>query len=128
MHLQGRPAPEVDLALPQEISRMQQQPLGAFRAPAMPSARSKLAEIQLVIRSETAEVKHFEDAANTGENAAQIEDALLHVKSDLEASTNLAQQRQSIEIDAEQQLRTEKDKLNRFESQLDELAEKIGSL
>ena len=111
------------------LSRLQIQEVAVSRASQhLDDARSKLAEIQFVIRSETAEIKHFEDAPNTGDNAAQNEDALRRAKSDLEASTNLAQQRQSIETDAEQQLRTEQDKLNRLESQLDELAEKIGRL
>jgi len=48
-------------------------------------------------------------------------------KADLEASTILAQQRQSTETDAEQQMRTEQDKLDMLESRLDELVGKIGS-
>jgi hypothetical protein len=61
-----------------------------------------------------------------GDNGPQIEAALNRAKSDLEASTNLAQQRQLTETDAEQQLRTEQDKLSRLESLSDELVEKIG--
>jgi hypothetical protein len=90
-------------------------------------ARAKLAEVQLVVRSEAAEIKHFEEAPNNGDNSAQVETALNRAKSDLEASTNLAQQRQSTETDAELQLRTEQEKLHRLESLLDELVEKIGS-
>jgi len=87
-------------------------------------ARSKLAEVQVVIRSEAAEIKHYEDS---GDHAAQVEDALNRAKADLEASTILAQQRQSTETDAEQQMRTEQDKLDMLESRLDELVGKIGS-
>ena len=53
-------------------------------------ARSKLAEVQVAISSE-AEIKHFEDAPNTGDHAAQAEDALECAKTDLETSTILAQ-------------------------------------
>jgi DNA repair exonuclease SbcCD ATPase subunit len=110
------------------LSRLQIQEVAVSRASQhLDDARSKLAEVQVVIKSEADEIKHFEDAANTGDNAAQVEVALNRAKSDLEASTNLAQQRQSIETDAEEQLRTEQDKLSRLESLLDELVEKIGS-
>jgi isoleucyl-tRNA synthetase len=104
------------------LSRLQIQEVAVTRASQhLDDARSKLSEVQVVMKSEAAEIKHFEDAPNNGDNAAQVEAALNRAKSDLEASTNLAQQRQSTETDAELQLRTEQDKLNRFESQLDEL-------
>src|SRR5580692_5653774 len=110
------------------LSRLQIQEVAVSRASQhLDDARSKLAEVQVVIRSEASEIKHFEDAPNTGDNGPQVEAALNRAKSDLEASTNLAQQRQSIETDAEQQLRTEQDKLSRLESLLDELVEQIGS-
>jgi isoleucyl-tRNA synthetase len=110
------------------LSRLQIQEVAVSRASQhLDDARSKLAEVQVVIRSETAEIKHFEDAPNTGDNGPQVEAALNRAKSDLEASTSLAQQRQSIETDAELQLRTEADKLSRLESLLDELVEKIGN-
>ena len=110
------------------LSRLQIQEVAVSRAsPHLDDARSKLAEVQVVSRSEAAEIKHFEGAPNNGDNAAQFEAAQNRAKSDLEASTNLAQQRQSTETDAELQLRTEQDKLSRLESLLDELVEKIGS-
>src|SRR6266566_829350 len=72
------------------LSRLQLEQVAVSRASQhLDDARSKLAEVQVVIRSETAEIKHLEDSPNTGENSAQTEDALRHVKSDLEASTNL---------------------------------------
>jgi isoleucyl-tRNA synthetase len=110
------------------LSRLQIQQVAVSRASQhLDDARTKLAEVQVVITSETAEIKHYEDAPGNGENQAQAEAALNHAKSDLEVSTNLAQQRQSIETDAELQLRTEQDKLSRLESLLDELVEKIGN-
>jgi isoleucyl-tRNA synthetase len=110
------------------LSRLQIQEVAVSRASQhLDDARAKLAEVQLVVRSEAAEIKHFEEAPNNGDNSAQVETALNRAKSDLEASTNLAQQRQSTETDAELQLRTEQEKLHRLESLLDELVEKIGS-
>jgi|SRR5271169_6669470 len=110
------------------LSRLQIQQVAVSRASQhLEEARTKLAEVQVVIRSEAAEIKHYEDAPNTGDHTVQAEDALNRAKADLEASTNLAQQRQSTETDAEQQLRMEQDKLNGLESQLDELVRKIES-
>ena len=110
------------------LSRLQIQEVAVSRASQhLDEARSKLAEVQVVIKSEAAEIKHFEEDPPTGENPARIEEELNRAKSDLEASTNLEQQRQAIELDAEQQLRTEQDKLNSLESQLDELVKNIDS-
>jgi len=110
------------------LSRFEIQEVAVSRASQhLDDARTKLAEVQVVIRSEAAEIKHYEDAPSNGENTALAEAALNRAKSDLEASTNLAQQRQSIETEAELQLRTEQDKLNKLESLLDEIVEKIGS-
>ncbi len=107
------------------LSRLQIQEVAVSRASQhLDDARSKLAEVQVVIRSETAEIKRFGDAPDTGDQSAQVDDALNRAKSDLEASTLLAQQRQTIETDAEQQMQTEQDKLSRLESQLDELVVK----
>jgi len=79
------------------------------------------------MKSEAAEIKHFEDEAPTaGEGAAQVEESLKRAKSDLEASTSLEQERQVTEVEAEQQLRTEQDKLNSLETQLDELIRDMG--
>jgi hypothetical protein len=49
------------------LSRLQIQEVAVSRASQhRDDARSKLAEVQLVLRSEAAEIKHFEDAPNTG--------------------------------------------------------------
>ena len=81
------------------LSRMQIQRVAVSRASQhLDDARTKLAEVQVVIRSETAEIKHYEDAPGNAENEAQAAAALNRAKSDLEASTNLAQQRQSLSL------------------------------
>jgi hypothetical protein len=90
-------------------------------------ARSKLAEVQVLEKSEAAEIKHLEDRQSDGDNSAQLQEVINRTKSDLEVSTNLEQQRQSIEIEAEQQLRTQQDKLNKLETQLDELVGKMSN-
>jgi chromosome segregation ATPase len=111
------------------LSRLQIQELAVTRASQhLDNARSELAEVQAVLKSEAAEIKHFEnEAPNARENAAQVEEALKRVKSDLEASTNLGQQRQATEIEAEEQLRAEQDKLNSLETQLDELVKNMDN-
>jgi len=110
------------------LSRLQIQEVAVSRASQhLDDARSKLAEVQVVIRSEEAEIKRFEEAQNPGDTPGPVQEALNRAKADLEVSTNLAQQRQTTETDAELQLRTEQDKLNRLESALDELVEKIAS-
>ena len=69
------------------LSRLQIQQVAASRASQhLDVARSKLAEVQVVIRSEAAEIKHYEDS---GDHAAQVEDALDRAKADLQASTIL---------------------------------------
>jgi hypothetical protein len=110
------------------LSRLQIQEVAVTRASQhLDDARSKLAEVQVVMRSEAAEIKHLEDEApNAGEGAAQVEESLKRAKSDLEASTSLEQERQVTAVEAEQQLRTEQDKLNSLETQLDELIRDMG--
>jgi DNA repair exonuclease SbcCD ATPase subunit len=110
------------------LSRLQIQEVAVTRASQhLDDARSKLAEVQLVMKSEAAKIKQFEDAAqNAGDDAAQVEEALKRAKADLETSTNLEQQRLSTESEAEEQLRTEQDKLDSLEAQLDELVRNMG--
>lgn len=110
------------------LSRLQIQEVAVTRASQhQDDARSRLAEVQLALKSEAAEIKHWEDEGpNPNETPAQIEEAVKRVKSDIESATNLEQQRQAIETEAELQLRTEKDKLNALEAQLDELVRNMG--
>jgi hypothetical protein len=50
-----------------------------------------------------------------------------HVESDLEVAGNIEQQHQTAEIQVEQELRTEQDKLSALEAQLDELIRSMGN-
>jgi DNA repair exonuclease SbcCD ATPase subunit len=110
------------------LARLQIQEAAVTRASQhLDDARSRLAEVHLVLKSEAGELKHLEeDAPNPGETPAQIEEAVKRVKSDIESATNLEQQRQAIESEAELQLRTEKEKLSTLESQLDDLVRNMG--
>jgi chromosome segregation ATPase len=93
-------------------------------------ARSKLAEIQVRQREVAGEVKRLEDAMSAEENLQQqkaLQDRINHVKSELEVTGDTEQQRQATEIQAEQQLRAEQDKLSALETQLDEGMRSMGN-
>lgn len=111
------------------LARLQIQEVAVTRASQhLDDARAKLAELQVAIKGETAEVKQLEAASPSGnETQAQIDEALSRAKADLDASTSLAQQRQATETEAEQQLQTEREKLERLENQLDELVRAMGN-
>lgn len=111
------------------LARLQIQEVAVTRASQhLDDARAKLGELQVAIKGETAEVKQLEAASpSVNETQAQIDEALSRAKADLDASTSLAQQRQAIETEAEQQLQTEREKLERLENQLDELVRAMGS-
>jgi|HubBroStandDraft_6_1064221.scaffolds.fasta_scaffold935842_1 hypothetical protein len=112
------------------LSRLQIQEVAVTRASQhLDDARSKLAEVQVVQKSETIEIKHFQDAlsaADSPEQQKDIQETINRAQSDLDASASVEQQRQTTEIEAEQQLRTEQDKLDALETQLDELVKKLG--
>jgi hypothetical protein len=109
------------------LSRLQIEEVAVTRASQhLDEARSKLAEVRVVMKSEEAEIKRFEDASH-GEDAAQADDELSRAKADLAASSELAQQRQVTETEAEQQLQTEQDKLSTLEAQLDEIVRTMRS-
>jgi chromosome segregation ATPase len=111
------------------LSRLQIQEVAVTRASQhLDEARSKLAEVQVVRKSEEAEIKHLQEMPSAGESAEQIEETINGAKADLDASTNLEQQRQATKTEAEQQLQTEQNKLNGLETQLDELVKNLGNL
>jgi valyl-tRNA synthetase len=93
-------------------------------------ARQKLLDTQVHQKELAQEVKRLEDALNAADNPQQqteFQDRIKHVKSNLEVAGSIAQQQQTTEIQAEQQLREEQDKLNALESQLDELIRAPGN-
>jgi hypothetical protein len=93
-------------------------------------ARSKLTDIQVNQKETAAEAKRLEDALSAEEDPQRqknLRERIAHTKSELEVMGELRQQRQASEIQAEQQLRDEQDKLNALEGQLDELIQKMST-
>jgi hypothetical protein len=92
-------------------------------------ARSKLADAQTHQKDVRINLKRFEDALSAEQNPLQqkeLRDMINRAKSELEESTYV-EQCQATEIEADQQLRAEQDKLNALETQLDELVRKLGN-
>lgn len=112
------------------LSRLQMQEGAVARASEhLNDARSKLSDIQVRQREVTAEVKRLEDALGSEENMQQqkvLQDRVNHVKSELEVTRDSVRQRQTTEIQAQQQLRAEQDKLGALEAQLDDLIRTMG--
>src|SRR6266853_2906586 len=91
-------------------------------------ARARLAEVQSNRTKLTADIKVYEEivsqTGNSPTDRKQIEDLLPQLKAKLTALENEEQQRQTREIEAEDELRTERAKLGELQVQLDRL-EKI---
>ena len=86
-------------------------------------ARSKLADAQTHQKDVRNNLKRIEDALIDEQNPVkqkELRDRINVSKAELEDATYV-EQCQTTEIDAEQQLRPEQDKLNALETQLDEL-------
>jgi len=113
------------------LSRLQTQQAAVTRASErLSDARSKLADAQDHQKHVAIGIKRLEDALSVEENLTQqkeLRDGINHSKSELEDSTDVEQQRQAIEIEAEQQLRTEQDKLTILETRLDELVRNMDN-
>lgn len=92
-------------------------------------ARQKLQDTQFHQKELGLEQKRIEDSLTDADTQQQSDllDRLNHVKSDLEITGHLAQQQQTTEIQAQQQLRDEQDKLNVLETQMDELIGGMGT-
>jgi DNA repair exonuclease SbcCD ATPase subunit len=114
------------------LARLQLQEEAVTRASDhLNDARQKLFETRVRQRELSSELKRTEEALNTAANPADnpqdLQDRIKHTKSDLEIAGNMAQQQQTTETQAEQQLRDEQDKLSAIEGQLDELVRTMGS-
>jgi DNA repair exonuclease SbcCD ATPase subunit len=114
------------------LARLQLQEGAVTRASDhLNDARQKLFETHVRQRELSSELKRTEEALNTADNPADnpqdLQDRIKHIKSDLEIAGNIAQQQQTTETQAEQQLRDEQDKLSVIEGQLDELIRTMGS-
>lgn len=87
-------------------------------------ARQKLSDARTNQKEMILHVKQLEDALNSTGSAqeqASLQERIKQGKSELEIAADLAQQRQTAQMQSEQQLRDEQDKLGAIEAQLDEL-------
>ncbi len=113
------------------LSRLQMQQGAVARASEhLNDAHTKLADIQVRQRELAGELKRTKDAMGAEENLQQqkiLQERINRAKSDLEVTGDTEQQRQATEIQAEQQLRAEQDKLSALETQLDELVRRMGN-
>jgi chromosome segregation ATPase len=114
------------------LARLQLQEGAVTRATDhLNDARQKLFETRVHQRELSSELKRTEESLNTGANPADspqdLQDRINHIKSDIEIAGKTAQQQQTTETQAEQQLRDEQDKLSAIEGQLDELIRTMGS-
>jgi hypothetical protein len=92
-------------------------------------SRQKVFDTHVRQKELVVESKRLEDALNSAETPQQqadLQDRIKHAKSELDIVGNIAQQQETTEIQAEQQLRNEQDKLGAIESQLDELIRVMG--
>jgi hypothetical protein len=93
-------------------------------------SRQKVFDIHVHQKEQAVEAKRLEDELNSAETPQQqadLQERIKRVKSELDLAENIAQQQQTTEIQAEQQLRDERDKLGAIESQLDEFIRVMGS-
>ena len=105
-----------------------QEAIVARASQRLDDARARLTEVQSNRTKLTADIKKYEELVSQTENSPtdrkQIEDLLPQLKAKLTALENEEQQRQTREIEAEDELRTERAKLGELQVQLDRL-EKI---
>lgn len=94
--------------------------------------RSKLAQTQSERKKLATDIKHSEDFVGNEQNPPadrkQIEDLLPQLKAKLESLASEEQQRQSDEIEAQEQLRAERTKLSELQEQLDRLQNALEHL
>ena len=113
------------------LARFQMQEGGITRASdRLNDARQRLLDTRVHQKEMALEVKRLEEELNSAENPPQqadLQDRIKHAKSGLEAAGTMEQQQQTTEIQAEQQLRSEQDKLSALETQLDELIRRTGN-
>jgi len=94
-------------------------------------ARARLTEIQAARVRLTSDIKQHEDFVSHTENPSgerkQIEDLLPRLKANLASLENEEQQRQTRQMEAEDQLRLERAKLSGLQDQLDRLEKMLES-
>lgn len=107
-----------------------QEAIVARASQKLDDARARLAEVQSNRTKLTADIKRYEELASQTENSPtdrkQIEDLLPQLKAKLASLENEEQQRQTREMEAEEQLRVERAKLSELQEQLDRLEKVLG--
>ncbi len=114
------------------LYRLQGQEAAVARASQkLDDARARLTETQSNRTKLTSDIKRHEDFVSTTENSPterkQVEESLTQLKGKLASLENEEQQRQTREIEAEDQLRTERAKLGELQDQLDRLEKVLES-
>jgi chromosome segregation ATPase len=108
------------------LYRLQGQEAAVARASQkLDDARTKITETQSNRTKLTSDIKRHEDFVSNAENSPaerkQVEESLIQLKAKLASLENEEQQRQTREIEAEDQLRTERARLGELQDQLDRL-------
>ena len=114
------------------LYRLQGQEAAVTRASQkVDDARARIAETQSNRSKLTSDIKRHEDFVSTTENSPaerkQVEEVLTQLKGKLASLENEEQQRQTREMEAEDQLRTERAKLGELQDQLDRLEKVLES-
>lgn len=116
------------------IYRLQGQEAAVARSSQrLTEARDQLARVRDAREHTASEIKRDEELADNTENPPagakrkELEAVLAQHKSRLESLQNEEQQKQAQEIDAEQQLRAEEDKLSNLHDQLDRLEKALAN-
>jgi chromosome segregation ATPase len=108
------------------LYQLQGQEMGVARAgQRLDDARARLAEAQSNRNKLVSDIKQSEDFTSRTDNSPverkQVEELLSQLRAKLTALQNEEQQRQTREIEAEEELRLENDKLNDLREQLQRL-------
>ena len=114
------------------LYRLQGQEAAVTRAwQKLDDARARITETQSNRTRVTSDIKQNEDFVSGAENSPserkQVEESLTQLKGKLASLENEEQQRQTREIEAEDQLRTERAKLGELQDQLDRLEKVLES-
>ena len=113
------------------LYRLQGQEVAVARASQrLEDARSRLVEAQSNRKKLAAEIKYYEDLQSRTENPKErkdIEDLLPRLKAKLEMLADEEQQRQTREIEAEEQLRMAQAKLSGLQDHLDQLEKALAN-
>jgi chromosome segregation ATPase len=114
------------------LSRLQVQEATVTRASEhLNDARGRLADTQHRRMEVTAALKRFEESVDDPEtspaNRKQVQSDISMFKTEVENLATEEQQRQTAEMEAEEQLRSEQAKLGGLEDRVDQLEKELGS-